>query len=228
MKIISSIILGTALAVPLAAQRTGSNTESGKSAVAGISLHYDSPQGDFANNVNSAFGAAGFFSSRLGSTPFAVRGDLSYSIYGFENRRVPRRTGPAVTITNNIVSSGLGLQAGLPGATVRPYVGGSVGFSYFFTQSFGWRRSQIDSRDFVSSPNYSDGTFATTLYGGCFIPLENGRQLDIGARYHRNGEARFLKKGDISFDDANNPVVSPRRSRADLLTIQIGFAFGRR
>jgi len=52
--------------------------------------------------------------------------------------------------------------------------------------------------------------------------------MDIGARYHWNGEARYLTDGDISFDKGNNPVLSPRRSRADLLTIQVGFAFGRR
>ncbi len=51
--------------------------------------------------------------------------------------------------------------------------------------------------------------------------------LDFGANAF-NGEARYLTDDDISFDSGSNPVLSPRRSRADLLTIQAGFAFGRR
>jgi hypothetical protein len=235
MKIIPSLALAAALAAPLAAQPFGGTTEFPRSAVAGISLHYGSPQGDFANNVNGAFGANGFFGWRLGGSPIALRADLGYSIYGSETLRVPLGGGPLglinvdVNTTNNILSGGIGLQAGLPGATVRPYLGGSVGFSNFFTISSVSGSQQMNGDSFASSTNYSDGTFAKTLFGGIYIPVgASGAQLDIGARYHWNGEARYLTDRDISFDSGNNPVLSPRRTRADLLTIQVGFAFARR
>ena len=237
MKPLASLVLIVALVSPLAAQgsSTSTSTELPASVVTGVALHYGSPQGDFAYNVNSAFGANGFFGWRLGSSPFAILGDLSYSIYGSETRRVPLGSGALglirvdVNTTNNILGGGLGLQAGVPGAGLMPYVGGSVGFSYFFTESSVSGMHQSDNEPFASSTNYSDGTFATTLYGGFYIPVgTTGGQVDIGARYHWNGEARYLTDRDISFDGGNNPVLTPRRSRADLLTIQIGFAFRRR
>ena len=235
MKTINAIVLAAALAAPLSAQDSNGPSEFPRSGVAGIALHYGSPQGDFANNVNAAFGANGFFGWRLGSSPLAVRADLGYSIYGSETRRVPLGSGPLglinvdVNTTNNILVGGLGLQAGLPGAGVQPYAGGSLGFSNFFTTSSVSGSSQVTSEAFASSTNYSDGTFARTLYAGFYIPVgRSGAQVDIGARYHWNGEARYLTDDDITFDSGNNPVLSPRRSRADLLTIQVGIAFARR
>jgi len=235
MKIITLLALAAALSTSLAAQDTKEGVEFPRSAVGGIALHFGAPQGEFANNVDGAFGANGFFGWRLGRSPFAVLAELSYSIYGSESRRVPLGSGPLglinvdVNTTNNILHGGVGLQAGLPAANVRPYVGGSVGFTNFFTASSVSGSSQTSSEPFASSTNYSDATFAKTLFGGFYIPVgKSGGQLDIGARYHWNGETRYLTDGDIRFDGGNNPVLTPRRSRADLLTIQVGFAFGRR
>lgn len=238
MKTLSALILAAAVATPLAAQRFDNrdgDSKFPKSAVAGAALHFGAPQGEFANNIDAAFGAAGFFGWRLGRSPFAVRADLGYSIYGSETRRVPLGGGPLglinvdVNTTNNILTGGIGLQAGLPGAGVQPYAGASVGFSNFFTTSSVSGSHQMDGGAFASSTNASDGTFAKTLYGGFYIPVgASGAQVDLGVRYHWNGEARYLTDQDISFDSANNPVLSPRRTRADLLTIQVGFAFARR
>ena len=238
MKIIPAIGLAAALAAaqsPLTAQGGNGSTEFPRLMVAGAALHYGSPQGDFASNVDAAFGANGFLGARLGTSPFSIRADLGYSIYGSETRFAPLGNGALglinthVSTTNNILSGGIGLQAGWPGATLRPYVGGSVGFSNFFTMSSVSGSAMMGGESFASSTNYSDGTFAKTLYGGFYIPVgSSGGQLDFGARYHWNGEARYLTDRDISFDSGNNPVLSPRRTRADLLTIQVGFAFARR
>ena len=119
---------------------------------------------------------------------------------------------------------------GLPGAGLRPYVGGSVGFAEFFTSSsVSGTHTSTDNEPFASSTNLSDGTFAKTLFGGVYIPVgSRGGALDLGLRYHLNGEARYLTERDITFDGGNNPVLHPRFSRADLLTFQVGFAFKRR
>jgi len=235
MKPIALISLLAAVAAPLDAQSYQGDGEFPRSAIAGGALQFGSPQGEFSRNVDATFGLAGFFGVRLGSSPFAIRGDLGYNIYGSRTRRVPLGSGPLglihvdVNTTNNILDGGIGLQAGLPGRSVQPYAGGSIGFSYFFTSSSVSGTNQSTSDAFASSTNADDGTFAKSLFGGFYVPLgSKGAQLDIGARYHWNGDARYLTERDISFDGGGNPVLSPHRTRADLLTISVGIAFGRR
>jgi len=235
MKPITLFALLASVAAPLAAQSYQGDGELPRALVLGGGLHFGKPQGEFARNVDATFGLAGFVGVRLGSSPFAIRGDLGYNIYGAKSRRVPLGSGPLglinvdVNTTNNIVDGGIGLQAGLPGASVRPYVGAGIGFSYFFTSSSVSGTNQSTSDAFASSTNYDDATFAKTLFGGFYVPIgSNGAQLDIGARYHWNGDARYLTEHDISFNSSGNPVLSPHGTRADLLTISVGIAFGRR
>lgn len=203
--------------------------------VVGGALRYGSPQGEFAQNVNAAFGLNGFLGWQLFDSPLFVRADLGWSMYGSETRTAPLGTGALsliavdITTTNNILHGSIGLQAGAPGNGLRPYVGGSVGFADFFTTSSVRGSMQSSGDAFASSTNLSDGAFATTAFGGFFIPIGNkGAALDLGARYHWQGEARYLTERDISFDRAGKAVLSPRRSRADLLTIHLGLAYKRR
>lgn len=236
MKSLVVLSLLVATAAPLAAQYAHhEGHQLPRSVALGGALHYGAPQGEFANNVHAAFGLNGFAGWQLGNSPFLVRADLGYEIYGSRTRRVPLGGGPLglirvdVNTTNNIFNGGIGLQAGVPGRSVGPYVGGSIGFASFVTSSSVSGTNQYSSDAFASSNNYSDGTFAKTLYGGFYIPVgSKGGAMDLGVRYHFNGEARYLTDDDISFDQNNDPVLSPRFSRADLLTIQVGFAFKRR
>lgn len=222
-------------AAPAAAQYRSSDDQLPRSVALGGSLHVGVPQGDFADNVSAAFGLNGFAGWQLGNSPFLVRADLGYDIYGSRTRRMPLGSGPLglinvdVTTTNSIFTGGIGLQAGLPGRGFTPYVGGSIGFAGFVTSSSVSGSMQSSSESFASSTNYSDGTFAKTLFGGFYLPIgTSGGAVDIGVRYHLNGEARYLTDRDISFDASNTPVLSPRFTRADLMTIQVGFSFKRR
>lgn len=236
MKSLAVLSLIAFTAAPLAAQYANpERTSLPRSVALGGALHYGAPQGEFASNVNAAFGLNGYAGWQLGNSPFLIRADVGYEIYGSRTRRVPLGGGPLglisvdVNTTNNIFNGGIGLQAGVPGRSVSPYVGGSIGFASFVTSSSVSGSNQYSSESFASSNNYSDGTFARTLYGGFYIPVGSaGGAIDIGARYHFNGEARYLTDEDISFDQNNDPVLSPRFSRADLLTIQVGFSFKRR
>lgn len=220
----------------LTAQRTADyEADTPRSVVAGIGLQYGSPQGEFASNVNGVFGLGVYGGARLGSSPFVIRGDLGWGIYGSETWRGALGTGPLslisvdVNTTNNILMGDIGLQVGHPGRSINPYVGGAVGFSYFFTQSSVSGSHMSSNESFASSTNLDDGTFAKTLYGGFYIPVgSKGASLDVGVRYHWNGEALYLTQHDISFDNANNLRLSPHRTRADLLTFHVGMAFGRR
>lgn len=236
MKSLVVLSLIAATAAPLAAQSFEAEGKSlPRSVVLGGALHYGAPQGEFANNVDAAFGLNGLAGWQLGNSPFLIRADLGFEIYGSRTRTVPLGGGPLglirvnVNTTNTIFNGGIGLQAGMPGPTVSPYVGGSIGFASFVTSSSVSGSNQYSGDAFASSNNYSDGTFAKTLYGGVYIPVgSKGGAIDLGLRYHFNGEARYLTDDDISFDQNNDPVLSPRFSRADLLTIQVGFSFKRR
>ncbi len=236
MKPLVALSLIAATAAPLAAQyANGEGKSLPRSLALGGSLHYGSPQGEFASNINAAFGVNGFVGWQLGSSPFVVRADLGYDLYGSRTRTVPLGSGPLglirvnVNTTNNIITGGIGLQAGVPGRGVSPYAGASIGFASFVTGSSVSGSDHGSGESFASSTNYSDGTFAKTLYGGFYIPVgSNGGAIDLGLRYHFNGEARYLTARDISFNQNNDPVLSPRFSRADLLTIQVGYSFKRR
>jgi hypothetical protein len=46
--------------------------------------------------------------------------------------------------------------------------------------------------------------------------------IDVGARYHGNGEARYLRKGDIIDNPDGSVELDPQQSETNLWTIQLG------
>lgn len=220
----TSLLLAGAAAPQLAAQET-----SGVSFPLG--LHVGLPQGEFAENVDVAGGIGGGVIVPFGGI-FGFRAELGVMIYGSENRRVPLGGGALglinvdVSTTNSIFNGGIGLQAGVPGPRVRPYLGGLIGFSAFSTSSSVSGSNSADE-PFASSTNQSDVAFAKSLFGGLYIPVGSGSTvIDLGARYTWNGkEVEYLTPGDITEDVGGNVVLSPRRTRADLLTIVLGVTF---
>jgi len=50
--------------------------------------------------------------------------------------------------------------------------------------------------------------------------------LDLGVKYHNNGEAEYLREGDIIDNEDNTITVFPTRSDTDLLTFHIGVSIG--
>lgn len=192
-------------------------------------VHFGVPQGEFAENVDAAVGGGGGALWKVGG-PFALRADLGVMIYGSETRRVPLGGGALglitvdVTTTNTIFGGSIGGQLGVPSRTVMPYVGGAIGFSAFTTTS-SVEGSNSSNEPFASSTNSSDGTFAKTAIAGLYIPVgKTGRtHLDIGVRHTWNGErVRYLTEGDVTEDINGDIVITPRESRADILTIVVG------
>lgn len=196
-----------------------------------LALQVGVPQGDFAENVKVAGGLGGGLMFRMMSQ-LALRTELGVMIYGSETRTVPLGSGPLgritvdVTTTNTIFGGGLGFQVGLPGPTARPYVGGTLGFSSFTTTSSVKGENSSDE-PFASSNNYSDVAFAKNALAGFYVPFGGGRaMLDIGARYTWNGEeVRYLTEGDIVDNPTGPPTITPRRTRADLVTAILGVTF---
>lgn len=197
---------------------------------AGIALLGFAPQGEFAENVHSAFGLNGHGLLRLDPQGIvALRADLSYMIYGSERYRAPLGGGPLglisvdVNTTNNILLGGLGLQLMAPGPTVRPYALATAGFNYFFTTSSAEGSNNSDA--FASSTNYDDGGFSWTAGGGLYVPLgRTGVNLDLGARWVDNGKRKYLRRDGITF--ANNQVqLNPVSSQAQGVQFTLGISY---
>jgi hypothetical protein len=202
----------------------------------GGSLTYAQPQGDFKNYVSGAFGVNGHLVHAFDPAGIiALRAEVGYLIYGQATRRQPLGGGALglvnvdVTTSNNIVNGGLGLQLMAPTTSIRPYVSGTVGFSYFFTNSS--IAGQNNSEPFADSENYGDGGFTTTMGGGLYIPIKlaSGRplSLDFGVQSHANSDIQYLTKEGIKVTSTSAPpVITPVRSSADFVSFRIGVSVG--
>lgn len=234
------LLLASALAIPLAllaptlafAQAREPALRSPSRAFGGIALLIAQPRGDFDRYVNPSFGLGGellWKLDRRGILGLRVGG--GYITYGRERVREPAfggRIAVDVTTNNNILLAGVGPQLGLPTGRIRPYITGTAGLGYFFTQSS--VRGTNDSQQFASTKNFSDFTFSWSAGGGLYIPLRGGARpisLELAARYHWNGETSYLRKGSIEENpDGQTVTITPIRSRADFITYRLGVSLG--
>ncbi len=199
----------------------------------GLSLSYGQPMREFRDNVKQGFGIDGnlhYKVDRRGIFSLGLEG--GFLTYGRETQRVPLSTTIGgrilvdLTTSNNILWLGLGPQLTAPSGPVRPYVGGTAGFAYFFTESsVEGSRSDVE---FAKTTNYDDGTFAWTGSSGVLIPVgaRGNGAIDIGVTYHGNGNVRYLREGDI-VDLPNGGIdFEVNQSQAPLLSWRIGFRMG--
>jgi hypothetical protein len=193
----------------------------------GGTAQFASPRGEFATQVDGAWGVAGHGLFRVAG-PVLARLDLGYLNYGREVRRQPLGTGGLglvnvdVSTTNNIVTGGIGAQLGAPGKRVSPYVGASVGYSYFYTRSSAEGQGNQNQGAFASTTNLDDAAFAPALFGGLYWPITDWIRLDIHVRRQSHDEVRYLREGSITFDSQQRPILAPVRTRADYMTFGIG------
>jgi hypothetical protein len=202
----------------------------------GAEALYARPQGDFARYVDHGWGASGHFLVALDRAgAFALRLDGGFLNYGNERKRacLSETVGCRVTVnvetSNNIAFLGVGPQLMAPNGHFRPYVNGTVGFSYFFTQSA--VEGTGNGSRFAQTTNFDDAVFSTAAGAGLYVPVRAGRtpiSLDLGARYRWNGKTRYLREGSITDLPSGDIAISPIESRTDLVTYQIGVTFGAR
>jgi hypothetical protein len=204
---------------------------------AGGTLTYASPTGEFKSYVNGAFGANGHLVHQFGGGILAFRADLSYLIYGSTTRRQQLGGGALsliavdVTTSNNIVNGGVGLQLMAPSGSLRPYLNGNVGFSYFFTESSVDGSNENGTSPFASTKNFDDAGFSPSVGGGIYIPLKMGIKnpilLDLGVQAQSNRDMRYLTKESIYIRDTQSqPVITPVRSAANFVSFRVGVSVG--
>lgn len=201
---------------------------------AGGGLLIGTPVGEFAENVGTGFGLGVF--GRYALDPAGVislRADAGLLNYGNETIRIcvtqPCRVTGDLTTSNNIIFGAIGPELGLGNRALRLYVNAVAGFAYFATTSSVEGENEEGS-PFASSTNFDDVTFAWIAGGGVQSLVWSGDRtavrLDLQIRYHGNGDARYLRKGDIEDRPDGSVVINPQHGPTNLWTVQFGVSVG--
>ena len=188
------------------------------------------PQGEFRDFIKTGGGIGGHFIYQLDrSGVLALRLDVGGVMYGNERTRacfsppIGCRIELEVNTSNNIFLGGIGPQLMVPTGTFTPYVAGTIGFAYFFTESS--IEGTGSDVSFADTNNFDDGTLAWTALAGVYIPIRKGARpisLDLGASYHWNGEASYLRPGSIQDFPDGSIQINPLRSETNLLVFRLG------
>lgn len=195
----------------------------------GGSITLMDPVGEFGDFVDFGGGLGAFAVKSLGrSGRLGLRFDGSLLIYGHESFAAPfndqiSRVSVEVSTNNLIASLGVGPQVTLGDGPVRPYAYGTVGFSYFATEST--VSDSFGGNEFASTTNFDDATF--TLGGGLgmMFRISNGRKpvsIDLGVTFIDNGRTSYLRRGGIEDLPGGGVRVRPIASQTDLIQYRIG------
>lgn len=197
-----------------------------------VSLQVTSPRGSFAENTGNGFGVDFTGIARLDPNgALNLRTDLGFVIYGSTTRRIDfANTGGLVKLdlktTSNIFSWVVGPQLGGTVGPVSPYVAALGGFSVFWTESSVEGTNNNSSNDpFASTTNSSDVVLAYGGAAGATIRVYNGARpvrFDLGARYLRHDDVRYLNEARVEDAFRNNRDPIPLRGRADFVTYYMG------
>jgi len=189
------------------------------------------PVGEFRSYVDLAGGFGGYWLTHFDrSRVLGLRVEASWMLYGYESYTVP--FGPYVgrvlidvNTSNMIAAAGIGPQLAMNWGRLRPYVYGTVGFSYFATVSS--LEGSANTEPFASTTNFDDFTFATAAGAGTLVRLSHGRRpvyLDLSVERRFNGEASYLREGGIIENGDGSIAVAPIRSDTDLMSYRVGVA----
>ncbi len=196
-----------------------------------INFAISQPIGDFDDFIGAGYGITGGFVWNLDrDRVFGIRAEGGFVQYGNERTAhclINCRIGVDVNTSNDIIFAGIGPQITVPAGPLRPYLNATAGLSYFFTHSS--VSGEDDYEGYFDTMNHDDAVFALTGGGGFLIPLSLRRThvlLDLGATFHRNGEATYLRKGSIRDLPDGNIEISPIRSEANFITYRIGVSIG--
>lgn len=200
----------------------------------GGSFIVSEPKEEFSQNVGNGYGGGGtVFYHLLRSGIVNLRMDISGVQYGNEKKRVPfsetvgGRVLVDVTTSNWIANLSWGGEAAAPSGPVRPYAG--VGYSrLFFRTTSSVQGIRSSNEEIASTTNFKDGTGAWVYSAGLRIPLggsDSPVALDAGLRYHRGGEAAYLREGSIQDNPDGTISFAPLVSKTPFMVYAIGVTF---
>ena len=192
------------------------------------------PTGDFGRNVDQGWGLE--LGGRFNLDPaglLSVRGSVGFINYGNETLQFCSvyscRVGIDLDTQNNIVSLGIGPELAIQMGPLRPYARATLGVGYFVTTSGLSGSDDWSGHTYAETNNFDDVVFQERVGAGLGLRLSNGRNpvwLDLGADYHHNGIASYLREGDIVDQPDGSIVIFPRRSEANLWTFRVGVSVG--
>ena len=196
---------------------------------------YGQPLGQFGDNVQRGFGLDGFGTIGFDSQGiFSLKGELGYIRYarktepffasdGFSTFELESET------TSGVLMLGVGPQLTVPTGPLRPYIGGSVGFARFATNTsinVPARSSNTGQKETLDQHTVSsDFILSLAASGGLRFELPflgRGVLGDLGVRWHRNGEAEYVSSQGVVYNGSARPTITPTRSQADFLAYRLG------
>lgn len=229
-----AVAVSTALLLAFAADARLAGQAYGGTVRGGIAGIYGAPVGEFADFVERGYGLgvhAVLPLDRAGV--LGLRADGGFLIYGHERQRdcLSRTVGCRILVdvntTNSIALAGVGPELSLPAGPFRPYVNARAGLAYIATTSS--IEGTRSDRNFADTTNWDDLVFSWGAGGGIAIRLGSGRTpvgLDLGVTWLDNGEASYLREGDIIDEPDGDVRFTPVRSDTDLVVFRLGIAFG--
>ena len=226
-----SLLVLFALAVPFGIE--AQNLVRNPAGLIGFSGSLARPVGEFQDFVDWGGGVGAYGVWNIDRRrQIGIRAGGSFVIYGHESydtQILPhtQRVLVEVNTDNFIVDFGIGPQITLGRGPIKPYMYGTVGFSYFATVS------SLDGvsggPDFAHTTNFDDFTAALTGGGGLLLQLTRGRHpvsIDLSTQWTFNGDVDYLTEGDIVDNPDGSLTLYPIRSEANLMTFRIGIAVG--
>lgn len=232
----SRTTLALALAFPLAtavgslAAQPAAHVPTG-AASGRLAFAVSEPQGDFGKNTGNGYGVDVSGLVRLDKQSIVnARLDLSFLSYASSTRRIPLAgSGNLVRLDLKTSSSIFTMVGGPqllgPTGVFRPYVSALGGFSYFSTTT-SVEGSDDSEDDFARTTNSSDASLAYGGSVGAYLRVyqspKSDVRLELGARYLRHDNAKYLNDKQVEDGFNNNRDPIPLRGRADFVTYYIG------
>jgi hypothetical protein len=225
----NGIVLALALALtPLAAHAQSRYS-------VGLAGVYGQPLDEFADNVKQGFGLDGFGTLGLDRQgAFSLKAELGYIRYNRKSEPFLASTGFGYVeleseTTSGVLTLGAGPQLTLPSGPIRPYLGGTVGFARFATNtgivvpSYASNTGQKET--LYDETVSSDFILSLTASGGLRFELPfmgRGVLADLGVRWHRNGEAEYVSSEGVFYNGTGEPTITATRSEADFIVYRLG------
>jgi hypothetical protein len=198
----------------------------------GGAVQLGDPRGTFGEAADTGVGALAHATVRTRGGVVGWRIEGGWLVYGSESFGAPvpgtrGRVTTDVAFTENSVGHAVtGPVIMAPRGPVRPYASAFAGVSYFETATE--LRPRRLGPAFARETHFADTTFTYGASAGLLVPFgRSGVSLDLGLRYARNHDARYLAEGDVTEAADGSLSFTPRRSDADVLDFRVGVTIGR-